>query len=149
MKKILFALLAVMIIGTMAACNGEVDYLLWNDDVKGTPSKTITLVLDVDYLSFEKGMTKVDQKVCETPYETWQALYDSNFTLTVYGRDSAENGYEEEFTMSLKIAEYWGNQYMEFLIGVPNYSIRSDVDPIRPSSSIEDGTAYLIESLMH
>lgn len=149
MKKILFALLAVIIIGTMAACNGEVDYLLWNEDVKGTRSKTITLVLDVDYLSFEKGMTKVGQKEFETPYETWQALYDSNFTLTVYGRDSAENGYEEEFTMSLKNTEYWGNQYMEFLIGSQNYSIRSDVDPIRPSSSIEDGNAYLIESLMH
>lgn len=149
MKKILFALLAVMIIGTMAACNGEVDYLLWNDDVKGTPSKTITLVLDVDYLSFEKGMTRVDQKVCETPYETWQALYDSNFTLTVYGRDSAENGYEEEFTMSLIIANYWGNEYMVFLIDSTDYSIMNDVDPIRPSSSIEDGSAYSIESQLH
>ena len=112
MKKIVFALIVVLLLGSFVACNGEADFLLWGDSSSesGDNSRTLKLRLNTSELrpvSFADGDRQALEKSFTVPdsVTTWADLAEAEFEVEVY---SFEEGYEEDnpHKMYCRIYEY-------------------------------------------
>ncbi len=81
MKKIALTLLAVLILGTFVACNGEVDSLLWEEGEKSLKLK----IREGSGYSFSPVST-VTEKSFTVPgsVRTWQDLVNMGFSISYY-----------------------------------------------------------------
>ena len=85
MKKILFLLVAVLISGMFVACDGESDFLLWEEDPVET--RTLTLRIDGDDWSFEEDENVFVKAFSDYDFSsvtTWQQLIDRGFEIVIY-----------------------------------------------------------------
>ena len=64
MKKIVYALIAVLLLGTFVACNGDVNSSLWED------AYIVLKISNSDYYKFDNGSTMYVLKLSGRP-ETW------------------------------------------------------------------------------
>lgn len=89
MKKIVFLLIAVLLLGTFVACDGEADFLLWDDE---PVEKVLKLKFAEGFysenFSFDSENPDDDEKEFPIPdsVTTWQNLidYSNNFNISVY-----------------------------------------------------------------
>ncbi len=106
MKKIVFLLIAVLLLGTFVACDGEADFLLWEDE---PAEKVLTLKIDEgaggwSFEDNEKVLVKSFSDYDFSSVTTWQQLIDEVFEIVIYD-DS--DFYEPQ---TLKLAYYgWAN----------------------------------------
>lgn len=131
MKKIVFLLIAVLLLCTFVACDGEADFLLWDNE---PAEKELTLEIAVGYTryyySFDKdGFIFTDSFKINGTVTTWAELKNSGDEIYVY--DGGDN------PTALKCYEYDGMVFFEnedtydslmVKLGNETVLINSDID---------------------
>lgn len=149
MKKIVFALIAVLLLCSVVACNGDADFLLWEDSSESEDnSRTLKLRLVYTELrpcSFADGDRQALEKSFTVPdsVTTWADLVNENFSFDIY---SFEEGYEEDnpHQMNCQVVDYFDPNQIQF--EAPTASLGLTVhkgnEPVHPEDAIDFSIVY-------
>ena len=145
MKKIVFSLIAVLLLGTFVACDGETDFLLWDEEPvasKFLKLKIIDDVIGADF-SFVGGTEKVVEikLPVDDSVKTWQDLIDQSFEIPLYE-------YHEDAYFKRDVFWYEYGDYFVLLFTDSDYHVfvtyDTGIDFVPKTAEIDFDSQYLL-----
>lgn len=149
MKKIVFALIAVLLLGTFVACDGEADFLLWDDEP--VDGKTITLRLS-EYIAEERCVTFVlgDPEALEKSFtipdsvSKWEDLIELGYCIPIYDYESSYYS-EDPYSFECDYC-FWEESTVMFASSNASLSLQVAIDnnPVSVDELIDFSKTYTL-----